>query len=158
VFERYTETARRTIFFARFEASKLVSGCIEPEHLLLGLLHEDRLLAHRLPVDEIRAAIARAFPAAQSISTSIDLPLSDSGKRVLTAAAEEAEKLNHRHIGTEHLLLGLLRDENSLPSKLLRQNGLDANLFRQEIAERTRQQVAERTVTGRLVVQSRGRW
>jgi ATP-dependent Clp protease ATP-binding subunit ClpC len=48
VFERYTETARRTIFFARFEASKLVSSCIEPEHLLLGLLQADRLLAHRL--------------------------------------------------------------------------------------------------------------
>ncbi|MGD1092965.1 MAG: Clp protease N-terminal domain-containing protein [Bryobacteraceae bacterium] len=154
MFERYTEAARRSIFFARYEASKFGSRLIEPEHLLLGLLREDRTLAGRLSFDEIRAAIARTFPAARSVCTSVDLPLSESGKRVLTAAAEEATELSHRHIGTEHLLLGLLREENTLAWILLRQNGLDANLFRQEITERAREQVAEKTRTGRRVVQS----
>jgi len=75
VFERYTETARRSIFFARFEANKLVSLFIEPEHLLLGVLHEDRTVVDRLSFDEIYAAIARTFPSGESISTNTDFPL-----------------------------------------------------------------------------------
>ena len=135
MFVRYTETARRSIFFARFEAKKLVSLFIEPEHLLLGVLHEDRTVVDRLSFDEIYAAIARTFPSGESISTKTDFPLSPAAKRVLSAAAEEADELNHRYIGTGHLVLGLLRDENSLASKVLRQNGLDAKLLRQKITE-----------------------
>jgi hypothetical protein len=154
VFERYTETARRTVFFARYEASKFGSHSIEPEHLLLGLLQADRLLAHRLPGDELRQAIAQTFPPAQSVSTSVDMPLTDSSKRVLAFAAEEAENLGHRHLGTEHLLLGLLRDENTLACKLLRENGLDARTFRQQITEPAPAEVTKRTATGRLVLKS----
>ncbi len=81
--QRYTEAARRTIFFARFEASKLVSGFIDPEHLLLGLLQVDKTLASRLSLDEIRLAITReAYPSGEAISTSDDMQLSESAKAV----------------------------------------------------------------------------
>ena len=116
MFERYTEKARRVIFFARYEASQFGSPCIETEHLLLGLLREDKALANRFlrssaSVDSIRKQIEVHTTLREKVSTSVDLPLSHECKRVLAYGAEEAERLNHKHIGTEHLLLGLLREE-----------------------------------------------
>ena len=83
MFERYTEKARRIIFFARYEASQFGSPYIETEHLLLGILREDRALANRLlhshsAVDAIRGEIEAARPFQQKVSTSVDLPLSHS--------------------------------------------------------------------------------
>ena len=69
------------------------------------------------------------------MSTSIDLPLSDECKRILAYAAEEAERLNHRHIGTEHLLLGILREEKCLAAKILQERGLRLNTIREELLE-----------------------
>src|SRR5580658_2349163 len=117
MFERYTEKARRVIFFARYEASQFGSPYIETEHLLLGLLREDKQLANRFlgshaAVDSIRKQIEGHTTAREKISTSVDMPLSQERKRVLAYAAEEAERLNQGYIGTEHLLLGLLRQEN----------------------------------------------
>ena len=116
MFERYTEKARRVIFFARYEASQFGSPCIETEHLLLGLLREDKALANRFlrssaSVESIRKQIEAHTTLREKVSTSVDLPLSHECKRVLAYGAEEAERLNHKHIGTEHLLLGLLREE-----------------------------------------------
>jgi hypothetical protein len=129
MFERYTEKARRTIFFARYEASNFGSPFIETEHLLLGLLREDRdNVARLLPagheaLNTIRAQIEARTPPRKAVSTSVDLPLSNEGKRVLAYAAEEAERLHHRHIGTEHLFLGLLREEGCFAAELLHGHG-----------------------------------
>lgn len=117
MFNLYTEKARRTIFFARYEASQLGSPYIETEHLLLGLLRENGALAHRFlhsyeSVESIREQIVGHTTAGKKISTSVDLPLSNESKRVLAYAAEEAERLSHKFIGTEHLMLGLLREKN----------------------------------------------
>ena len=114
MFERYTEKARRVIFFARYEASQFGSPYIETEHLLLGLLREDKALTNRFlrshaSVESIRKQIEAHTTIREKVSTSVDLPLSNECKRVLAYAAEEAERLGHKHIGTEHLLLGLLR-------------------------------------------------
>ena len=140
MFERYTEKARRTIFFARYEASQFGSSYIETEHLLLGLLREDKGLANRfLPshtaVDSIRKQIEGHTPPGEKGSTSVDLPLSHECKRVLAYGAEEAEQLNHKHIGTQHLLLGLLREEKCFAAQLLGEQGLTLHSVREQVQQ-----------------------
>src|SRR5215470_5179686 len=129
MFERYTEKARRVIFFARYEASQFGSPYIETEHLLLGIVREDKALSNRLlrsEVASIRKQVESQTTAREKTSTSVDLPLSNESKRVLAYAAEEAERLSHKHIGTEHLLLGLLREKNSFGEQLLTEEGQPA--------------------------------
>ncbi len=138
MFQRYTEKARRVIFFARYEASNFGTPCIETEHILLGLLREDKALTHRfLPsvdsVESIRQGVRAITPLRPKISTSVDLPLSDESQRVLSYAAEEVALLNHKHLGTEHLLLALLREENCLAATLLRERGLMRDRVRAEL-------------------------
>lgn len=150
MFERYTEKARRTIFFARYEASQLGSSCIETEHLLLGLLREDiglrdRFLRSTAAVESIREQIKSRTPARKKIAYSVDLPLSHESKRVLTHGADESGRMNHKHIGTEHLLLGLLREEKSLASEILNQRGLRLSQVRNEIARTGSDNNIERT-------------
>src|SRR3954470_22045958 len=139
MFERYTEKARRVIFFARYEASQFGSPYIETEHLLLGLLREDKALANRFlrshaAVDSIRKQIEGHATIREKVSTSVDLPLSHECKRVLAYGAEEAERLNHKHIGTEHLLLGLLREEKCFAAEILHERGLRLSTIREELA------------------------
>src|SRR5207253_6904675 len=129
MFERYTEKARRVILFARYEASQFGSPYIESEHLLLGLLREDKALTNRFlrshaSVESIRKQIEGHTTIREKVSTSVDLPLSNECKRVLAYAAEEAERLSHKHIGTEHLLLGLLREEKCFAAEILHERGL----------------------------------
>src|SRR3569832_2485277 len=138
MFERYTEKARRVIFFARYEASQFGSPYIETEHLLLGLLREDKALANRFlrshaAVESIRKQIEGHTTIREKVSTSVDLPLSHECKRVLAYGAEEAERLNHKHIGTEHLLLGLLREEKRLAADILGERGLRLSQVQEEI-------------------------
>ena len=112
MFERFTENARRVVFFARYEASQFGSPYIESEHLLLGIVREDKPLTNRFlrsGVASIRKQVESQTTAGEKTSTSVDLPLSNESKRVLAYAAEEAERLAHKHIGPEHLLLGLLQ-------------------------------------------------
>jgi ATP-dependent Clp protease ATP-binding subunit ClpC len=142
VFERYTEKARRVIFFARYEATQYGSPYIESEHLLLGLLREDKALANRFLrthgiVESIRKEIESRITIRERISTSVEVPLSAECKRVLNYAAEEAERLNHKHIGTEHLLLGILREEKSFGAELLQERGLRLSTLREEVARST---------------------
>ena len=139
MFERYTERARRVIFFARYEAAQFGSTTIETEHFLLGLIREDKNLTNRFrrgmsSVESIRREIEERTTIREKVSMSIDLPLSDECKRILAYAAEEAERLNHRHIGTEHLLLGILREEKCLAAKILEEWGLHLNTMREELA------------------------
>src|SRR6201982_2918900 len=139
MFERYTEKARRVIFFARYEASQFGSPYIETEHLLLGLLREDKALANRFlrshaAIESIRKQIEAHTTVREKVSTSVDLPLSHECNRVLGYGAEKAERLNHKHIGTEHLLLGLLREEKSFAADILHERGLRLTQVREEIA------------------------
>ncbi|HXA85488.1 MAG TPA: Clp protease N-terminal domain-containing protein [Candidatus Dormibacteraeota bacterium] len=139
MFEKYTEKARRVIFFGRYEASQFGSPYIETEHLLLGLLREDKSLSHRFlqgqaPVEDIRKQIEANTVVREKVSTSVDLPLSNENRRVLGYAAEEAERLSHRHIGTEHLLLGLLREEMSFAARILNEHGVRLSAVREELA------------------------
>ena len=127
------------IFFARYEASQFGSSYIETEHLLLGLMREDKLLAHRFlgnkpAFETIRKQVEAHAPVREKTSTSVDLPLTHECKRVLAYGAEEAERLNHIHIGTEHLLLGLMREENTFAARILRGRGLQLSTVRKEIA------------------------
>jgi len=138
MFERYTEKARRVIFFARYEASQVGSPYIAPEHLLLGILREDKALTNRFlrsysSVESIRKQIEGHATVREKTSTSVDLPLDNESKRVLAYAAEEAERLSHRHIGTEHLLLGLLREENCFAAQILKEKGLLLSQAREEL-------------------------
>ncbi len=98
MFERYTEKARRTIFFTRYEASQFGSLYIETEHILLGLLRENRELVRLLPQgsgESIRKQIEAHTTFFEKVSTSVDLKLSNESKRVLAYGAEEAERLAH---------------------------------------------------------------
>jgi hypothetical protein len=140
MFERFTEKARRVIFFARFEASQYGSPYIETEYLLLGLLREDPTLLSRfvgsstIAVD-IRTEIERQITRRERISTSVEMPLTAECKKVLTFAAEEADRLRHRHVGTEHLLVGMLRVEGSLAARLLRERDLKPEAIREKLAK-----------------------
>ncbi|RPI26633.1 MAG: ATP-dependent Clp protease ATP-binding subunit [Acidobacteria bacterium] len=140
MFEKYTEKARRVIFFARYEASQLGSRSIETEHILLGLLREDKALASRFfprtetALENIRKQVEGRSPSREKVSTSVELPLSDESKRVLTYAAEEADRLLCNYIGTEHLLLGLLREEKSFAANILYEKGLRLTRVREELA------------------------
>jgi ATP-dependent Clp protease ATP-binding subunit ClpA len=126
MFERYTEKARRAIFFARYEASQYGSAYIEAEHLLLGIVRETRHPLGRIELSEtIRKRLEADMVIRPATSTSIDLPLSNECKRALGYAAEEAERLSHKHIGTEHLLLGILREDRSHAASVLRDEGID---------------------------------
>src|SRR5713101_961478 len=140
MFERYTQKARRVIFFARYEASQYGSRYIETEHLLLGLLREDPSLARSFigPGDveaEVRADIERRITRGERISTSVEVPLSGECKRILNMAAEEAERLGQRHVGPAHLLLGILREKGSLAAKLLTTRGLKLEGMRGQLAK-----------------------
>ena len=143
MFERYTEKARRVIFFARYEASQFGAPAIEPEHLLLGLMREDKTLTARFlaraqaSLEAIRKEIEGRAPLREKISTSVELPLAPETKRVLAYAHEESDRLQHRHIGTEHLLLGLLREERSMASEILHERGLRLAAVREEVARAT---------------------
>ncbi len=148
MFERYTEKARRVIFFARYEASQFGSPYIETEHLLLGLLREDKALTNRFlrshaSVESIRKQIEAHTTIREKVSTSVDLPLSNECKRVLAYAAEEAERLGHKHIGTEHLLLGLLREEKCFASEILQERGLKLAQIRDELARVTQEKAPQ---------------
>jgi hypothetical protein len=140
MFERYTERARRVIFFARYEASKASSATIETGHLLLGLLRENKNLINRflrdvLSIESIREEIEQRSTRGKNVSTSINLPLSDECKRIVAYAAEEADRLHHRFIGTEHLLLGILREEKCVAAEVLVGRGLSLNVVREEMAK-----------------------
>lgn len=133
MFERYTEKARRIIFFARYEASQLGSPVIDTEHLLLGILRETAHVTKLLPPgapQAVRAQIEARAPDRPKLPPSVDIPISNAVKRVLAYGAEEAERLNHRHIGSEHLFLGLLREKGGLAAELLEPFGVKLEQLR----------------------------
>jgi hypothetical protein len=140
MFERYTEKARRVIFFARYEASNYGSPYIETEHLLLGLLREDHALANRLAKEhivepDIRAEIERRITRREPFSTSVEVPLSDECKRILNFAADAAAQRGHRWVETEHLLLGILRIDTSMAAQILISRGFKSVPIQEQVAK-----------------------
>jgi ATP-dependent Clp protease ATP-binding subunit ClpC len=131
MFERYNEAARRSLFFARYEVSQRGGITIEPEHLLLGLLRKPhgligRIFAERtVSPSELQMAIDEQVTRGERTTpTSIEIPFSPETQRALGYAAEEADRLLHSSIGTEHLLLGVLREERSPAVLTLNAHGI----------------------------------
>jgi ATP-dependent Clp protease ATP-binding subunit ClpC len=139
MFERYTDHARRVIFFARYEASALGSSSIESEHLLLGLLREGGgivgtiLQRSRITEDVVRKEVESRRAPHEPTSTSVDMPLSSETKSALQHAADEAGQEQAEHIDGPHLLLGLLREPESLAAGILNSNGLRLEDVREEV-------------------------
>jgi ATP-dependent Clp protease ATP-binding subunit ClpC len=139
MFERYTEKARRIIFFARYEALQYGSLVIAPEHLLLGLMREDKTLSakffpFRLSADRVRREVETRIVLREKMPQSAELHLAPETKRIMAYAREESERLRSRTIGTEHLLLGLLREERSIAAEVLYQQGVRLQGVREEIS------------------------
>jgi uncharacterized protein (TIGR03435 family) len=141
MFERYTEEARRVLFFARYEAHRLGGVAIETEHLLLGLIREGHGLASRIfaasprSLEQLRKKLDDGANGAEPVVAADlpEIPFSDETKRVLLLAAEEADRLLHNHIGTEHLLLGLLREGRSRAASILVEHGFRLDTVRNDI-------------------------
>jgi ATP-dependent Clp protease ATP-binding subunit ClpC len=127
MFERFTESARRALFFARYEASEFGSMSIETEHMLMGLIREASGVVASLLTPEVTAAmkndVRRRVAAREKVATSVEIPFSEETKRVLQYAADEADGLKHAYIGSEHLLLGLLREDGTIAGSILKDQG-----------------------------------
>ncbi len=141
MFERYTEKARRVIFFARYEALQYGSQVISPEHILLGLMREDKTLSARffpfrnsLTVEAIRREVEERIVLRERIPQSAELHLAPETKKILALANEESQFLKNRHIGPEHLLLAIVREEHSIAAEILFQYGLRLKDVRDEIS------------------------
>ncbi|MFV0388742.1 MAG: ATP-dependent Clp protease ATP-binding subunit [Pyrinomonadaceae bacterium] len=144
MFERYTEKARRVIFFARYEALQYGSQEISPEHILLGLMREDKTLSprffpfrHNLTVDMIRREVEERIVLRERIPQSAELHLAAATKKVLAFAAEESDRIRNKHISVEHILLGILREENSIAAEILYQFGVRLAGVREKVANGT---------------------
>jgi ATP-dependent Clp protease ATP-binding subunit ClpC len=142
MFERYTEKARRVIFFARYEALQFGSQIIAPEHILLGLVREDKTMANRFlasraqfNAESVRREIESRSVLREKIPQSAEVRLSPETKRILAFAFEESERLQCRFIGTEHLLLGLLREEGTMAAEILAVYGIRLASVRDELVK-----------------------
>jgi len=150
VFEKFTEKARRVMFFARYEASQFGAESIGSGHLLLGLLREAEKtstgLLERMGVQSSllrERLIAALTPRDRKItpsSTSIDIPMEEEVKRILQHAASESAKLNHKNVGAEHLLLGMLKEDQSLAGRLLKEMGADLIAAKEILLEATKEE------------------
>jgi ATP-dependent Clp protease ATP-binding subunit ClpC len=137
MFDKYTEKARRVVFFARLEASQFGSSHIETEHILLGILREEKELINRflrsnVSVESIRDRIEALSGKRKPHPPNQDLPLANESKRVLTYAAEEAKELASNTIGSEHIFLGLLRAKSGMAASLLNEHGIKIANVREE--------------------------
>jgi ATP-dependent Clp protease ATP-binding subunit ClpA len=138
MFERYTEIARRVIVSSKHKAGHVGSPNIDTEHLLLGLLSTDKGLARRFlgspwAAEAVWGKIEQSRPIHKPIQAPFDLPLSSVSKRALSYGAEEADRLSCKHIGTELLLLGLLREENCFAAEFLHEHGVHLAPTREEL-------------------------
>ncbi len=149
MFERFNENVRRALFFARYEAARAASHQIATEHVLFGMLREaDEILTDLcesvgIDVRELRDELLEGSLALEPVSTSPDLPLAEDTKRVLAFSVHEAESMGHARVGTEHLVLGLLRIEESNAAKYLTARGFELFQLRDEVIRRGHEIEAE---------------
>lgn len=141
MFERYTEKARRVVFYARFEAIQYGSAVIDTEHLLLGLLREGDSLLQWLPQTNAKALRGRVDDSLErrppTSTPSITLPLSKSAQHVLKQAADEAARIANKKVGPEHILLALIEEKGSFVAQLLLEGGANAAMIRPYYAAAT---------------------
>src|SRR5438034_5911481 len=138
MWQRFTERARRVVFFAQEEAARLGENYVGTEHLLLGLVRENDSVAARIldrlgvPLGRIRSDIERQVTRGHG-NLGQDMQLTPRAKRVIDLAYEEARQLNKNYIGTEHLLLGLIREGDGLAARVLVKLGADLERARREV-------------------------
>ncbi len=131
MFEKFTERGRKVIVYAREEAERLQNDYLGTEHLLLGTLREEDgipvavLRKMGIDIDQIRMEVERNLPSSGNTLTFGDIPFTPRAKKVLEYAVEEARLLGHNYIGSEHLLLGLIREEEGIGGKILRSFGVN---------------------------------
>jgi ATP-dependent Clp protease ATP-binding subunit ClpC len=133
MFEKFTERGRKIIIYAKEEAERRNNDYLGTEHLLLAILREEDsipitiLKKMGLSIDEIRFEVERNLPVGRNLLTFGDIPFTPRAKKVLELSIEEARLLGHNYIGSEHLLLGLIREDEGIAGKILR--NLGANLL-----------------------------
>ena len=139
MFERFTERAKQVVVLAQEEARALKHNYIGTEHILLGLLREEEGLAARVlesldvTVEEVRAQVARIIGPGDEPIVSGQIPFTPRAKKVLELSLREALSLKHNYIGTEHILLGLVRENEGVAARILVDFDADAETIRNEI-------------------------
>ena len=140
MFERFTERARQVVVLAQEEARSLKHNYIGTEHLLLGLLREEEGVAARvfdkleISVEEVRAAVVRIVGSGEEVPQG-QIPFTPRAKKVLELALREALSLGHNYIGTEHILLGLIREEEGVATRILLDLDADPEKIRTEVMQ-----------------------
>lgn len=142
MWQRFSERARKTVFFAQQEAQNYGEGYVSTEHILLGLIREDctavRVLSRmNVSQDAVRSHLTKAMPKSREAQQN-SMTLTPRAKRVIDLAYDEARNLNNNFIGTEHLMLGLLREGEGLAGKVLQKLGVELENARTEV-RRTQQ-------------------
>jgi ATP-dependent Clp protease ATP-binding subunit ClpA len=138
VFEQFTERARQVVVLAQEEARALRHNYIGTEHLLLGLLREEQGIGARVleslgvTLDGVRAQVAEIVGQGEDVVGG-QVPFTPRGKRVLDLALREALSMGHNWIGTEHVLLGLVRENDGVAMQILLDRGLSADRIRDEV-------------------------
>ncbi len=138
MWQRFTERARRVVFFAQEEANRLGENYVSTEHLLLGLVRENDSVAARIldrlgvSLSRVRAEVERQVSRGDG-RLGQDMQLTPRAKRVIDLAYDEARQLNNNYIGTEHLLLGLIREGDGLAGRVLQKLGVDLERTRKEV-------------------------
>ena len=138
MFERFTERARQAVVLAQDEARALKHNYIGTEHLLLGLLREEEGPAARVlgtlgvSLDDVRDQVARIVGQGDEVPR-VQIPFTPRAKKVLELSLREAIALDHNYIGTEHLLLGLVRENDGVAARILLDFGADAETIRNAI-------------------------
>ncbi|MFA6079140.1 MAG: ATP-dependent Clp protease ATP-binding subunit [Candidatus Omnitrophota bacterium] len=139
MFNRFTERARKVILLAKEEAKRFNHDYIGTEHILLGLVREGEgvaaavLASFGLSPDKIRMEVEKLVQPGPSTVISGDLPFTPKAKKVIELAMDEARALGHNYIGTEHLLLGLIREGEGVASQVLMNFGLELDKVREEV-------------------------
>jgi len=142
VFERFTERARHVVVLAQEEARTLKHDYIGTEHILLGLLREDEGLAARvlesldITVERVRGQVVRIVGSGEEVKPG-QIPFTPRSKKVLELALREAQHLGHDYIGTEHILLGLVRENEGVAARILRDFDADSEKIRNEVIRMT---------------------
>lgn len=138
MWQRFTERARKVVFYAQEEAQKFGEGYVSTEHLLLGLVRESDSVAARVldklgvSLGRIRSEVEKQLPRGDA-RPSQDMTLTPRAKRVIDLAYDEARNLNNNYIGTEHLLLGLIREGDGLAGRVLAKLGVELERARREV-------------------------
>src|SRR6201989_1656738 len=138
MFERFTERARQVVVLAQEEARTLKHNYIGTEHILLGLLREEEGLAARvlesldITVERVRAQVGRIVGSGEEV-TSGQIPFTPRAKKVLELALREALSLGHNYIGTAHILLGLVRENEGVAARILLDFDADSEKIRNEV-------------------------